>query len=153
MAIKDPSLEKRVNCSYQPMNSDGSFFPSCPETNQFPSCGQIKYVIHVVYVATRSLFPQFVIYIYYCVSIWSTCVAWFALVFACIYIYIFDCRFIWIISVLWTVFCPCVCTLMNCCPHYFAEVWTTDIICTCIKLGGLHTYIYVYIGSLDFICW
>ena len=63
MAIKDPSLEKRVNCSYQPMNSDGSFFPSCPETNQFPSCGQIKYVIHVVYVATRSLFPQFVIYI------------------------------------------------------------------------------------------
>ena len=87
MAIKDPSLEKRVNCSYQPMNSDGSFFPSCPETNQFPSCGQIKYVIHVVYVATRSLFPQFVIYILLCINMINVCCVICTCI--CMYIYIY----------------------------------------------------------------
>lgn len=101
-------------------------------------------VIHVVYVATRSLFAQFVIYNFLlCINMINMC----CVICTCIYMYIhiFDSSIIWIISVLWTVFCPCVCTLMNCCPHYFAEVWTTDIICTCIKLDELHIYLYIYV--------
>lgn len=101
-------------------------------------------VIHVVYVATRSLFAQFIIYnLLFCINMINMC----CVICTCIYIYLYV--HIW--QHYYLDYFTTLKRILSMCLHanellssLFAAVWMTYIICTCIQLDELHIYIYIY---------